>query len=371
MDLDGDHLIPGMVDVHTDNLERQVQPRAKVRWPVRAAMLAHDAEIAAAGVTTVLDALCLGDLGVAPRARPERAARRARRAARPPALLRPSTASTCAASCRRPMRSSCRARRRPSAGAADQADGPHAGPAPVRDIEHARVYYTGKKGWSQATVDRRGAHRAGARRPQLCRAAPRLVADCARERDMPLATHDDTTRGACRRGAARRASSISEFPTTLEAAREARARRPRDDRRRAQHRARRLAFGQRRGRRPGARRRARRPVVATTCRRSLLQAAWALHRDAGFSLAGGDGMVTAGRPKRRACTTAAASSRAARRPGACARTGRAPGGALRVRGWRARRLIQRGIEDQARLVAPIPVSESTKGRSRTSSSSAR
>lgn len=63
LDLDGDHLIPGIVDVHTDNLERQVQPRATARWPSRSAMLAHDSQTAAAGVTTVLDALCLGDLG--------------------------------------------------------------------------------------------------------------------------------------------------------------------------------------------------------------------------------------------------------------------------------------------------------------------
>ena len=63
LDLDGDYLIPGVVDVHTDNLERQVQPRNNARWPSRSAMLAHDAQCAAAGVTTVLDALCLGDLG--------------------------------------------------------------------------------------------------------------------------------------------------------------------------------------------------------------------------------------------------------------------------------------------------------------------
>jgi alpha-D-ribose 1-methylphosphonate 5-triphosphate diphosphatase len=62
-DLDGDHLIPGIVDLHTDNLERQVQPRALARWPSRSAMVAHDAQCAAAGVTTVFDALCLGDLG--------------------------------------------------------------------------------------------------------------------------------------------------------------------------------------------------------------------------------------------------------------------------------------------------------------------
>ncbi len=63
IDLEGDFLLPGVVDVHTDNLERQVQPRLNARWPSRSAMLAHDAQCAAAGVTTVLDALCLGDLG--------------------------------------------------------------------------------------------------------------------------------------------------------------------------------------------------------------------------------------------------------------------------------------------------------------------
>lgn len=62
-DLEGDYLIPGVIDVHTDNLERQVLPRSAARWPSRSAFLAHDAQTAAAGVTTVLDALCLGDLG--------------------------------------------------------------------------------------------------------------------------------------------------------------------------------------------------------------------------------------------------------------------------------------------------------------------
>ena len=63
IDLDGDVLMPGVVDVHTDNLERQVMPRSNARWPSRSAMAAHDAQCAASGVTTVLDALCLGDLG--------------------------------------------------------------------------------------------------------------------------------------------------------------------------------------------------------------------------------------------------------------------------------------------------------------------
>jgi alpha-D-ribose 1-methylphosphonate 5-triphosphate diphosphatase len=61
--MDGDFLIPGIIDLHTDNLERQVLPRSNARWPSRSAMLAHDAQCAAAGITTVFDALCLGDIG--------------------------------------------------------------------------------------------------------------------------------------------------------------------------------------------------------------------------------------------------------------------------------------------------------------------
>lgn len=63
LDCGGDVLMPGVVDVHTDNLERQVMPRSNARWPSRSAFLSHDAQCAVAGITTVLDALCLGDLG--------------------------------------------------------------------------------------------------------------------------------------------------------------------------------------------------------------------------------------------------------------------------------------------------------------------
>lgn len=63
IDCDGDYLTPGIIDLHTDNLERQVLPRSNARWPSRSALLAHDAQCAVAGVTTVFDALCLGDIG--------------------------------------------------------------------------------------------------------------------------------------------------------------------------------------------------------------------------------------------------------------------------------------------------------------------
>ena len=63
MDLGGDWLLPGLVELHTDNLERLFSPRAGVRWPADAAMLAHDAQVAAAGITTVGDAVCVGFYG--------------------------------------------------------------------------------------------------------------------------------------------------------------------------------------------------------------------------------------------------------------------------------------------------------------------
>jgi alpha-D-ribose 1-methylphosphonate 5-triphosphate diphosphatase len=63
IDFDGDYLLPGLVELHTDNLERQFQPRPKVRWPAQAAMLAHDRQIAAAGITTVCDGVCVGIYG--------------------------------------------------------------------------------------------------------------------------------------------------------------------------------------------------------------------------------------------------------------------------------------------------------------------
>lgn len=60
IDCEGDYLIPGIVDLHTDNLERQVLPRADTRWPSVSAFIAHDAQCAMAGVTTVLDSLRMG-----------------------------------------------------------------------------------------------------------------------------------------------------------------------------------------------------------------------------------------------------------------------------------------------------------------------
>ena len=60
IDLEGDHLLPGLVELHTDNHERHAMPR-RAQQPAWSAVQAHDAEIAAAGITTVFDAIGIGD----------------------------------------------------------------------------------------------------------------------------------------------------------------------------------------------------------------------------------------------------------------------------------------------------------------------
>lgn len=59
-DMEGDFLIPGLVELHTDHLEGHFAPRPSVRWNPIAAVLAHDAQLATAGVTTVFDTLRAG-----------------------------------------------------------------------------------------------------------------------------------------------------------------------------------------------------------------------------------------------------------------------------------------------------------------------
>ncbi|MBE1283850.1 MAG: alpha-D-ribose 1-methylphosphonate 5-triphosphate diphosphatase [Rhodobacteraceae bacterium] len=62
VDCQGDYLSPGLVELHTDNLERHIQPRPGVDWPHNAAIVAHDAELAGTGITTVFDAMRVGSV---------------------------------------------------------------------------------------------------------------------------------------------------------------------------------------------------------------------------------------------------------------------------------------------------------------------
>lgn len=59
-DMEGDYVMPGIVELHTDHLEVHYAPRPGVVWSAHGALLAHDAQLAAAGATTVFDALRVG-----------------------------------------------------------------------------------------------------------------------------------------------------------------------------------------------------------------------------------------------------------------------------------------------------------------------
>jgi alpha-D-ribose 1-methylphosphonate 5-triphosphate diphosphatase len=221
LDLGGDHLIPGIVDVHTDNLERQVQPRATARWPSRSAMLAHDAQTAAAGVTTVLDALCLGDLGFdAGRTQ----------------TFREGVADLDALAGSGLLRSDHFLHLRCELPAEDMpelvetvADHPlvrmvslmdHSpGVGQYRDVERYRKMRIRQHQLSAEQVERRIGElldqRARLREPQR-----RWLLDRVAHRRLPLASHDDDTPEVVRQNAAD-GILISEFPVAMEAAAEA------------------------------------------------------------------------------------------------------------------------------------------------------
>ncbi len=59
-DVGGEYLIPGLVELHTDHFESHYRPRQGVTWNALAALQAHDAQVAGAGITTVFDAVRIG-----------------------------------------------------------------------------------------------------------------------------------------------------------------------------------------------------------------------------------------------------------------------------------------------------------------------
>ncbi len=59
-DFEGDYLIPGLVELHTDQFENHYRPRPGVYWNTLGALQAHDVQISGAGITTVFDAVRVG-----------------------------------------------------------------------------------------------------------------------------------------------------------------------------------------------------------------------------------------------------------------------------------------------------------------------
>jgi alpha-D-ribose 1-methylphosphonate 5-triphosphate diphosphatase len=56
-DVAGDFIMPGLIELHTDHIEAHYMPRPKVYWDPVAAVVSYDGQLAACGITTVLDSL--------------------------------------------------------------------------------------------------------------------------------------------------------------------------------------------------------------------------------------------------------------------------------------------------------------------------
>ncbi|MDE1992389.1 MAG: alpha-D-ribose 1-methylphosphonate 5-triphosphate diphosphatase [Rhizobiaceae bacterium] len=62
LDCEGDYLLPGLIDIHTDNLEVHIHPRPTVQWPeMLSAVIGHDWQVLGSGITTVFDSVSIGD----------------------------------------------------------------------------------------------------------------------------------------------------------------------------------------------------------------------------------------------------------------------------------------------------------------------
>ena len=218
IDLDGDVLIPGLVELHTDNFERHVMPRPGTHWPVDAAFLNHDREIAAAGITTVYDAVCVGEVhpnsirteileeicGVLPALREQDALKAHHRL-----HLRCEVSYGGLMGLLDPLIDL------PAVGLISVMD--HTpGQRQYRDVARYAEYYQGKFGLSDSELEAFMAERTADQQAHGT-ANRRAVVEKARERGLPLASHDDATRDQVDQ-AIEDGITIAEFPTTLEAA---------------------------------------------------------------------------------------------------------------------------------------------------------
>lgn len=224
IDLQGDWLIPGLVEVHADHLEHHAMPRPRVGFPMRQALQAHDAGLAAAGITTSFDAIGVGDpYGEGFRAVDQSAILQGLDELEQAGCLR--ARHLIHVRCELPAADATTLfepfARHPRLALMSLMD--HTpGQRQWTDIEHARVFYTGKKGWSD---ERFSAELARSVERQRLYTQPnrRWFVEFARAEGIVLATHDDTTRAHVDE-AVSLGARISEFPTTLAAAERARQR---------------------------------------------------------------------------------------------------------------------------------------------------
>lgn len=221
-DLEGDYLLPGFVELHTDNMEKHFAPRPGVQWPSLPAVMAHDTQIAAAGITTVFDSLSLGDV----RGESDRVKNRARMVE---AICTVSERGLARVEHRLHLR--CEVTPDDAVEAVDRwIDLPLVGLISINDHtpgqrqfldpDKLKQYYMGKYGMTEPQFEAFQARALELHQRNAARHRKEIVAR-AQARALPLASHDDATREHVEE-AVENGMTIAEFPTTHEAAKASR-----------------------------------------------------------------------------------------------------------------------------------------------------
>lgn len=219
LDLNGDHLLPGLVELHTDNLEKHMSPRPGVDWPSASAVLTHDAQIVAAGITTVFDALSIGDIKPG-----------SQRMQQLPMMLEAIASAAEAGDLRAEHRLHLRCEVcHPDVLSLFRDLVEHPLVQLVSVMDHSpgqrqfaleskyREYYKGKYHINDEEMDAFTKEQKANSRMYSDRHRRAVVEEC-QARGLALASHDDATLAHAQESAAY-GMSIAEFPTTLEAAR--------------------------------------------------------------------------------------------------------------------------------------------------------
>ena len=218
----GDWLLPGLVELHTDNLEKHLSPRPGVLWDAHSAMLVHDAQCAAAGITTVLDSVVIGDLDKGgPRALTQHSSIKALHQCRDEGLMRVEHL----------LHLRCELSAHDILAVYHQyADDPlvklvsvmdHTpGQRQWRDLASYRNYLERHRSFTDASFDAMIAERQADQRVYAVPHRQAIVQACV-ARGLPLASHDDTLLSDVQLAVAE-GIGLSEFPTTVAAAQAAR-----------------------------------------------------------------------------------------------------------------------------------------------------
>ncbi len=220
LDCMGDLLMPGLIELHTDNLERHIEPRPKVNWPHASAIIAHDAELASVGITTVFDALRVGSITSSKKMNYGEYARhlaneildlRSKGALKISHFLH-LRAEVCSETLIAELAKFGPADRIGIVSLMDHTPGQRQ----FRDITQLRAYVCGKHGLSESEFESHVAEQV-AISTRLGQAHEAAAVAEARRFGAVLASHDDTT-AAQVATSAQHGAHFAEFPTTVEAA---------------------------------------------------------------------------------------------------------------------------------------------------------